>query len=41
MTEQAKLEERIEQVRQTIREAARKSGRRPEEITLLAVTKTV
>lgn len=41
MTEQAQLEERIEQVRQTIREAARKSGRRPEEITLLAVTKTV
>lgn len=41
MTEQNPIRERIEQVRQNICEAAKKSGRKPEDITLVAVTKTV
>jgi pyridoxal phosphate enzyme (YggS family) len=36
-----KLKENIAQVRGKIDEAARRAGRRPEEITLVAVTKTV
>ena len=41
MMEQTELAERIALVRQKICQAAGKSGRKPEEITLLAVTKTV
>ncbi len=41
MTEKNEIRERIEQVRQNIKTAAQKSGRKPEEITLIAVTKTV
>lgn len=41
MTEQNEIRERIEQVRENISLAAKKSGRSTDEITLVAVTKTV
>ena len=37
----ADVEENLKRIREAIAEAARKSGRRPEDITLLAATKTV
>lgn len=41
MTQQNEIRERIEAVRQKIKEAAEKSGRKSEDVTLIAVTKTV
>lgn len=41
MTEKNEICERIEEVKQKIEESAKKSGRIPEDITLIAVTKTV
>ncbi len=41
MTEKNEIRERIEQIRQNIKTAAQKSGRSLNEITLIAVTKTV
>ena len=41
MTQTNEIRERIEQVKYNIKTAAKKSGRKPEEVTLIAVTKTV
>ncbi len=39
--DEAQLADNIAQVRSTIAEAARQAGRRPEEVTLVAVSKTM
>jgi len=41
MIEQNEIRDRIEQVRERIAEAARRAGRHPDEVALVAVTKTV